>query len=259
MVYSEKLMHRLVAEHVTMDRDLERLFITTIRAGNTLTNERAKEHILHGVARRLKVLRRCLSNVFSIFPPTRTAPLPGDDLDEVQISLHAFVINLYGLFENLAWAFVLRHGLEEAIGNRRRIGMFLKTTQRYLPTALRDYLSRDELVAWHEEYLKNYRDALAHRIPLYIPPAAFINQEGERFTQLEQQMAACIEKGEWARLDELQQEQNALGRAFPAFIHSFTGDSPPRPLYLHPQMLCDAKSALEFCDLYYAHWHNRAP
>jgi hypothetical protein len=67
--------------------------------------------MLHGVGRRLKLLGRCVRNVFHLFPPSRTIPLASDDLDEVQISLHAFVMNLYGLFENLAWAFVLRHDL----------------------------------------------------------------------------------------------------------------------------------------------------
>jgi hypothetical protein len=99
--------------------------------------------------------------------------------------------------------------------------MFLGSTQRYLPSALSDYLTRDAIASWHDEYLKNYRDALAHRIPLYIPPARFTDAEGVRHKELEQEIADCMQRGDWERLDRLQGEQDALGVACPMFIHSF--------------------------------------
>jgi hypothetical protein len=36
-------------------------------------------------------------------------------LADVQINLHAFVMNLYGIYDNWAWAYVLRHDLEAAM------------------------------------------------------------------------------------------------------------------------------------------------
>jgi hypothetical protein len=91
---------------------------------------------MNGVARRLGILRRGLHNVFSLFPPSAVRPIDTDNLHDAQISLHAFVINSYGLFDNLAWAFVWRHGLEATI-NRRQVSMFSEGIKQYLPQALR--------------------------------------------------------------------------------------------------------------------------
>ena len=206
----------------------------------------------------MKLLRRCLSNVFVLFPPSTAKPLPSDDLDEVQISLHAFVMNLYGLFENLAWAFVLRHDLEAKIGDRRGIGIFLKSTQQHLPSVLNTYLTSKTMVTWHKDYLKNYRDALAHRIPLYIPPSVFTPEEGERFNALEQEKLDCLNSRNLDRFDQIRVEQAALGSPCFMFLHSFEGEGSPKPVQLHPQMLCDAKTVLEFGALYFSHWHEHA-
>jgi hypothetical protein len=71
-----------------------------------VTDQRAKEYLVDGVGRRLRILRRGLHNVYNLFSPAAVRPIDPENLDDVQISLHAFVINLYGLFDNLAWAFI---------------------------------------------------------------------------------------------------------------------------------------------------------
>ena len=256
--YPAELVATLLQEHTAVQSELQRLFLEAVQAGQSLTDGRAKEHMLQGAGRRLKVLRRCLANVFRLFPPSKATPLDSEDLDEVQISLHAFVINLYGLFENLAWCFVLRHGLETEVGDRRRIGMFLKSTQQYLPSPLRSYLTSDTLLIWQNEYLKNYRDSLAHRIPLYIPPATYTPEQEQRYHTLDTSEWESIRLQQWDRLEEIRREKATLGSACPMFLHSYTDDGRARPVYLHPQMLCDAKTVLEFCGLYFAHWHERA-
>ncbi len=258
MAYSDEFAAKLLDEHDTLQSELQQLLLTTVLAGQSLTNERAKDHMLHGAGRRLKLLRRCLKSVFRLFPPSQLAPLDSEDLDEVQISLHAFVMNLYGVFENLAWCFVLRHDLEAEIGDRRRIGMFLKTTQKYLPVPLRSYLTSETVQQWQTEYLKNYRDALAHRIPLYIPPATYTPEQSERFKVLDQDEWESIRLQQWDRLDEIRTEKATLGAACPMFIHSYSDEGGGRPLHLHPQMICDMKAVVEFFRLYFSHWHERA-
>ncbi len=258
MAYSEEFAATLVREHDTVQSEVQQLLLTAVRAGQLLTDDRAKEHMLHGAGRRLKLLRRCLENVFRLFPVSRTMPLDGEDLDEVQISLHAFVVNLYGLFENLAWCFVLRHGLEGEIGDRRRISMFSKSTQQYLPVPLRTHLKSETMLKWQSEYLKNYRDALAHRIPLYIPPATYTPEQSQRYQALDQDEWESIRLQQWDRLEKIRSEKAALGSACPMFIHSYSDEGGGRPLHLHPQMICDIKTVLEFCQLYFSHWQERA-
>jgi hypothetical protein len=110
--YTPEQVIQLINEHHSVKLELESLYISVIIAAESLTNERAKEYMLHGAARRINLLRYCLSNVFRLFPPATKTPITQDILFDTQINLQAFVINLYGLFENLAWSFVLRHGLE---------------------------------------------------------------------------------------------------------------------------------------------------
>jgi hypothetical protein len=83
------------------------------------------------------------------------------------------------------------------------------------------------MIKWHSDYLKNYRDALAHRIPLYIPPSELTPEEGERFRALQNEEADCILTNRWDRLEEVKREQNAIGRPCFAFLYYFTRNCSP--------------------------------
>ncbi|MGK2959112.1 MAG: hypothetical protein ACSLFB_12110 [Acidimicrobiales bacterium] len=203
-------------------------------------------------------MKRSIKNVFTIFPPETERPLSAEDLADVQINLHAFVINLYGVYDNLAWAFVLRHDLEVKTGGRKGIGLFNSSTHKHLPLALRQYLSSGERTQWHEKYVKNYRDALAHRIPLYIPPAEFTSDEGARYNELEAEKISCIKAMQWERLDEVYVEQATIGVPCFTFLHAFSEDTPPCPVLLHPQMLSDGRAVVECGNTFLKHWHEGA-
>jgi len=71
------------------------------RTRPTLKVEKAREYLQHGACRRVKTIVRCLDNVFRIFAPERTKPLPGGDVSDV-INLQAFIANVYGVFDNVA-------------------------------------------------------------------------------------------------------------------------------------------------------------
>jgi hypothetical protein len=195
-----------------------------------------------------------LERIFTLFPPAQERPLSHEVLTEVQICLHAFVINLSGVFDNWAWAFVLRHELMPAIGDHRNIGMFKAATQRLLPSPLREYVTSPEISDWQDKYLKGYRDALAHRVPLYIPPAAWTPQDAERYQELEQEKIACIRNRQWEQLDRAWAEQDAVGLAYPVFLHEFSEDERARPVYLHPQLLSDSATVTAFGRRFYGAW-----
>ena len=255
MSYSAELASSLDDDCLKVRAELDASLLGFVRAGHSAPDQQVREYLLHGVGRRLGVLRECLAAVFGRFEPARTAPLSQVELYEVQINLHAFVINLSGLFDNLAWAFVLRHSLLEKVGGRKRVGMFLPSTQKVLPAVLREYVTSSTMVTWHGEYLKAYRDSLAHRIPLYIPPASFTPQDQQRHVELDEQERACILAHEWERLEQVRNEKLSLGKACPLFVILIGENSESKPNYLHPQMLCDAKTVLEFCPLFLEHWH----
>ena len=48
-----------------------------------------------------------------------------------------------------------------------------------------DYLNSEPIINWYSDYSKNYRDALAHRIPLYVPPSVLNKDDEKEYFELE--------------------------------------------------------------------------
>lgn len=257
MEYSEEQIIKFQREFENVCQGLQALMLQTVVLGQELDGEGVKEHLLHGVARRLSVLKRSLENIFTTFPLTTNRPLERNDLYDVQINLHAYVINLYGIFDNWAWAFVHRHDLLGKVGGKHGVGLFKRETARFLPQFLREYLAGGETRSWHEDYLKSFRDSLAHRIPLYIPPMEVTKEEGQRYNEMESEKINLIKSVEWEKLETLYEEQSKIGRPSFIFIHSYE-EGQQKPMVLHPQILCDGLSVVEFGTLYMSHWHETA-
>jgi hypothetical protein len=257
MAYSEEQIARFHEEYLKVIQGLQDLMLKTVVTGQDSDHAGVKEHLLHGAARRLSTLKKCLENIFDTFPPSTAKPLQRDSLYDVQINLHAYVINLYGIFDNWAWSFVLRHNLLKDVGGKRGVGLFRKSTNKYLAKPLQDYIATDTITNWHENYLKSYRDALAHRIPLYIPPAEFTKDESKRHSQLEGEKINLIKAMEWQKLEELYKEQENIGSPSFVFLHSYE-EEPPKPVFLHPQLLCDGLAIIEFGNLFIEKWEDVA-
>jgi hypothetical protein len=103
-----------------------------------------------------------------------------------------------------------------------------------LSPELRAYLAG--LTGWFE-YLVDYRDALAHRIPLYIPPGNVPKEKLEDYNGLVTQMNAASAAGNFAEYDRLSAKQEALLVFRPWISHSL--DEQKGIPYFHPQLLSD--------------------
>jgi hypothetical protein len=236
---------------------LDTLHVSCVTSGQALPRDSAaREYLLFGAGRRISVLRRAMSRIFEEFPLRLELPLPLPVIHDVQIYLQAYVMNLFGLFDNWAWAFVLFHGLEGDVGGKFGVGFQRRETQKFLPQPLREYVTNERHQQWSENYLKSYRDALAHRIPLYIPPAQLSFEEGARYNELEIEKMRCIREHQFERLGQVEAEQRHLGKPMPAFLHSFEEDGARGPVLLHPQLLSDAMAVTEFGELFFANWQQ---
>jgi hypothetical protein len=255
--YSAKQSSELCRNCWNVANDLQQLAMDGMSCANTLQPGKARQHMTQGVGRRLAALRRSLIKIFELYPPSRGQPLPREALEDIQIYLQAFVINLYGIFDNWAWAFVYRHDLLTQIGGRMNVSLFKDSTRQYLPAPLREYLAGEVISAWHDDYLKGYRDALAHRIPLYLPPAAWTKADAEKYEELEREKMECLQTRQWEKLEEVWAEQDVIGKACPTFMHEFTDEVSDRPVFLHPQIINDSAAVVEFGKLFLNHWHER--
>lgn len=256
-MYSDDEINELRRQHQAVVADLFRLQLQCVAQSEQLESPRAREYLTHGVGRRVSIMRNALLSVFRLFPPDTRRQLDADDLTDAQVNLHAFVINLSGVLDNFAWAFVHRHQLEHTIGDRRGVSLFNERTSRYFPEPIINYLNAGDMRDWHDRYVKNYRDALAHRIPLYIPPMVLDRDEQARYEQLHVEMQNFFRMGRVDEIDELRRQRDAIGNPCFSFLHSYADEEEPRPVFLHPQMIADGMTIVEFGRIFLDHWEER--
>jgi hypothetical protein len=226
----ESVCEELTATWVSLARDVTPL----------LTQERAQEHIGHGAARRLMIITRCVKNIFAIFPVRKTELLNEDERTDLEINLHAFLIHVHGLPDNMAWAYILERKVPM---DPRDIGLFQKKTIKHFPIELQTYLN--SISNWHQNYAKNYRDALAHRIPPYVPPAAWTPEHEQEFKDFHQRAEQAMREGNFELALELHEQKHDVGIIHPAFLHSFLDEKACGPMLLHPQVIVDTRTILE--------------
>jgi hypothetical protein len=68
MSYSEDQALNITNEKCTVVRELEQLLLQITLQGEASADAKVREHLLHGAARRVWVLKRCIENVFMFFP-----------------------------------------------------------------------------------------------------------------------------------------------------------------------------------------------
>lgn len=202
-------------------------------------NARAREYATHGFSRRLKTVCRCIDNVFTILPPDRDGLPSLDDLADATINIQAFVLNVFGALDNLAWVWVCEKGVTAKDGSplpRREVGLGPgKTLVRgTLPPEFHESIKTfDE---WFDSMV-DFRDSLAHRIPLYIPPFAVSKDKLPAYKELDERRTQAIKRLDFDEYDRLLMEQTQLGTFRPWIQHSF--EESANPIIFHAQLLSD--------------------
>ncbi|MFH1846465.1 MAG: DNA repair protein RadC [Candidatus Omnitrophota bacterium] len=187
-----------------------------------------------------------------------------DELKDVDINLHAFFVNIFGLLDNMAWIAVYERNRRKGI-NKKDVGLYKSTTQEILNDDFKQYLNSDRMRKWHDEYLKNYRDALAHRIPLYVPPKSLTPDQQKQVAGIEEKRSKAIKGGDFSLMEDLQ-SVNGISKHSALFLKLVKDISilymekglHDRDLLSSPQVVCDyLKVALkglsdeEFCMLFF--------
>lgn len=179
---------------------------------------KAQEYCQYGICRRLSAINTCLVHFFSEIPPDITKEPTREETARADIHLHAFLINISGIIDNMAWLWVHYTGLENCVDlekKKKMVGLFNKDFLKYLPVRIAALV--DQYSDWYE-FMVNHRHPTAHRIPPYVIPYTFSD------------------------------EKNPLdSRDFtPRYIHSFNSKYGPIPL--HAQALADTNTILSLLD-----------
>ncbi|MHC2672582.1 hypothetical protein ACVI1J_004745 [Bradyrhizobium diazoefficiens] len=147
----------------------------------------------------------------------------------------AFLFNVFGALDNLAWTWVEERGIKNRDGGQLKetrvgLGKKYKEIRRTFSPQFRGYLDAHQ--DWFK-HLADFRHALAHRIPLYIPRYAIVNHEA--YADLQAQKEVVV--GDPQEFDRLTEEQMKHVQFQPVMVHSLSEKSPR--IVFHPQILSD--------------------
>ena len=201
--------------------------------------DKAREYAQHGLSRRLKILVHCLEGVFTRLPPDTTEPPDATEILDATVFLQAFVFNVFGCVDNLAHIWVNEKDVTDKGGKAlpdRWVGfrMANKIVRKSLSPAFRKYLS--DLEPWFD-HLDNMRNALAHRIPPYIPPYFVPDNELDKYRSIGVEIWEAMKLRDYGNVNKLEKEQRALTSFEPVTTHSFEENAPVVPFHL--QMMKD--------------------
>lgn len=243
MYFSDDALQKLKTEYQTIDGKLQKLSEAYIT--RAFKNARALEHARQGFVRRLKIVVRCMDNVFGMLPPDRVELPSRDELSDATINIQSFVFNVFGSVDNLAWIWVYEKGQKRKDGTPIPdmwvgLGPANTSVRLTLSEELQSYLKG--LDPWFD-HLSKLRHALAHRIPLYIPPYVISDKEAAAYAKLESEMVEAIKRHDFKEYDRLSVEQLKLGKFRPWVQHSF--EEKAKPVVFHAQMIADFNTVNE--------------
>jgi hypothetical protein len=200
---------------------------------------RAREYAMHGFGRRLGILVRAIDQVFERLPPEREDIPDRNEVVDATIAIQSFVFNTFGCLDNLAWIWVCEKDVRSEEGKELNpkwvgLGKGNKQVRASFSNELRAYL--DSRQKWLD-HLKGFRDALAHRIPLYIPPYIVTPETVGEYNKLEQASGEALQHADFEEYDRLQSKQKEFVLFRPWMTHSQFEKAPA--VVFHPQLLQD--------------------
>ncbi len=222
-----------------LDADKKNQFLLEAYIRKNFQNINADEYAKHGLARRIRTLKRCIDNIYVICPPDKKEKPSSEELIDLAINLQAFVFNTFGCLDNLAWIWVKEKKIKDSMGkdlSPHQIGLGKKYSlvRQSLSENLRNHLiSLDE---WFY-YLEGFRHALAHRIPLYVSPYVMNEEEATGKEELEKLRYESLTEGKYGEYQRLTDSLKGLGKFVPLMSHSFEEKS--QQIMFHPQVITD--------------------
>jgi hypothetical protein len=201
----------------------------------TYKSERGAEYAKHGFCRRLDTLVRTIDQVYELLPPQQEEIPDDKNVVGAAIAIQAFVMNAFGCLENIAWIWLYEKNVRNGNGTEldpKDVGLGKKKFRKALTQQFRDYLDTDKKKEWLGNLI-NFRDSLAHRIPLYIPPYVVPKDNIAKYKEFEK---AKWETSDPQEYEKIKVEQLKLCQFVPAMTHSIF-DAPQ--VEFHSQLLND--------------------
>lgn len=194
-------------------------------------NKKALEHATRGLCHRLTLARANTMNIFQAYSPDREELPSTEEVINMTINFQSFIFNIYGCIDNLAWIwaseseFEHKHAFEIVFSNEKNKLTLIKTLSE-------DFQKYWELISNKLKHLKNLRDALAHRIPLYVPPYIASQKNIKECSDLEDEIEQVNLSGNKERHKEINDRLKELVFFEPVCMHSPLEGSTPFCLWM---------------------------
>lgn len=238
MYFTDDALDRIQGEYALLQAKYNKLISSYY--GHRFLFPESMEHAQHGFMRRLGTLLRCVRNTFRVLPPDRgDEPPERDEVLDATINIQAFTFNIFGAIDNLAWIWVTETQLKRNDGSpipNSWIGMGPNNihVRKSMSKEFQKYLS--SLNGWFK-HLENFRHALAHRIPLYIPPYTVSPDRQKEWQKFEKEIMEAVARGDVEAEAQIKQQQRPLCKFRPLMMHSYGEQS--QPMVFHPQLIAD--------------------
>jgi hypothetical protein len=215
-------LHALHATYAALQGRLDAL--ASAYASFPYRTQAGLQYATHGFLRRFSLMHHCVERVFEIVPPEQEEKPPDAILYDATVFIQSFVINSFGALDNLAWIWASEKPLKL---QRREIGLGPKcdVVRASFSKATRDFMTEHD--GWFDDLI-DFRDALAHRISLYIPPWIVSLKDEDAHKALE---ARKREVSDIEEFDRLGAEQRKLERFHPLMKHALDDNKPPVPFH----------------------------
>jgi hypothetical protein len=255
-------MHDMVSLEVQALGVGDRLATTlgrTMQIAERLESDKAREHMKHGLARRLRILHLGLSKIVAVAYPRRRQPLSDDEQLGLTLHLNSFYLHIRGCLDNLAWCLVYKLQLfgpnpqEEDVRSKVDLfdDRFLKKLEPVAPDLEASVRQHKD---WHRD-LKAIRDPVAHRIPIYAVRVVLSTEQAERYNAVYQRAEEARAVGNLDLADRLFDELNDIGDYMPYFAQLPSTTGSVRKVY--PQVTDDLSNVLELADSVIGHLEQR--
>lgn len=176
-MYTPTILAELNDYYLRYNNQLIDIQANVIAAAASL-QEPARDHAIYGVCRRIGALHRCLQFFFEEIPPGLSNEVEPDVQRQADVFLHAYLINLSGIFDSMAWTIASIGGKpeDELEKEKYKIGLFNMKFESNLSDGLRSLTKQHD--TWHE-FVTSLRDPTAHRIPPYVIPYIVVESTGK--------------------------------------------------------------------------------
>lgn len=245
-MYSEDNSYEISKFIKDIETDCDKLVRSWI-ARNYKT-AKAQEYAQQGFCRRLRTIARCIQNIYALAPVNVSEKMSDDDRANLTINLQSYILNIWGALDNLAGVLVCELNIKQSNGKdlsnlAKGLGPKCKEVRSHLLDNGKRLTEFDE---WFH-ILKSYRDALAHKIPLYVPPALHVGDDALKYNALEAKAFEVFSVGNYKEYLDIVGEQEKLGRFAPVMAHSYAEEG--RLIYFQGQIVADWNTLKEISEM----------